>query len=345
MAPNLATIARYAGVSEATVSRVLNGKPGVGESTRTAVLTALDVLGYQRKGPLQAERYRLIGIVLPELRNPIFPAFGEVVAAMLAQRGLASVLCTTGQAGMTETDCIEMLLERRVSGLVFVCGEHSRLIVDSARYLRLIDRGMPLVAVNGTPEGLAIPCVSTDEAAGVELAVRHLVSLGHERIGLITGENDNVNSIRKVTAFQTSVRNHLAAGAQALIERSLYSIEGGSAATSRLLGHGATAVVCGSDMMAIGAMRAARRAGLHVPKDFSVIGYDDSIFMPAVDPPLTTIRQPVDDMSRAIVSLLWLQMSPTQPQPEEIHFQPDLVVRSSTAAAPAPPGPRPVGVP
>jgi DNA-binding LacI/PurR family transcriptional regulator len=333
MATSLANVAQYAGVSEATVSRVVNGKPGVGASTRSAVLTALDVLGYQRPGQLRAERFRSVGILVPGLRNPIFPAFAEVVGTNLAQRGIVSVVCATGEVGMSEADCVEMLIDRRVSGLVFICGQHTSLNVDPAQYLRLVDRGLPLVAVNGIPHALKIPCVSTDDQAAVELAVGHLASLGHTRIGLITGENDSVNAVRKMAAFQSSMRMNFALDpSEPLIERSIYTIEGGFAAASRLLSRGVTAVVCGSDMMAVGAIRAARRAGLRVAQDFSVVGYDDSVFMPAVDPPLTTIRQPLDQMSRAIVTLLWMQMSGSVPQAEEILFQPDLVVRSSTAA-------------
>ena len=254
---------------------------------------------------------------------------------MLAQRGLASVVCVTGQGGMPEADYIDMLLERRVSGVVFVCTEHVGMNVDPTQYLRLLERGMPLVAVNGTPDILKIPCVSTDDAAAVELSVRHLASLGHERIGLITGEDENVPAARKMASFQRCMAQLGRKDVGSLIERSMYTMEGGFAATSRLLGRGVTGVVCGSDVMAVGAVRAVRQAGLTVPGDVSVVGYDDSIFMPVVDPPLTTIRQPVDDMGRAIVSVLWSQMSGSAPRAEEILFQPDLVVRGSTGAAPA----------
>src|ERR671928_1230573 len=121
MPGKLADIARQALVSEATVSRVLNGKPGVSDATRTAVLTALDVLGYERPTKLRGERARLVGLVLPELQNPIFPAFAEVVAGALAKRGFTPVLCTRTIDGVSEADYVDMLLDRHVSGLIF-CG-------------------------------------------------------------------------------------------------------------------------------------------------------------------------------------------------------------------------------
>src|SRR6266850_6290943 len=113
MSRRLADVARKVGVSEATVSRVLNGKAGVSDSTREAVLTALDVLGYERPTQLRGERARLVGLVLPELQNPIFPAFAEVVADALSRRGVTPVLCTRTAAGVTEPSYVEMLIEQQ----------------------------------------------------------------------------------------------------------------------------------------------------------------------------------------------------------------------------------------
>ncbi len=115
-------MAKYAGVSEATVSRVLNGKPGVAQVTRESVLTALDVFGFVRPQPLRREGGRLIGLVLPDLQNPIFPAFAEVVGVALIQRGLVPVLCTRTSDSVSEANYIEMLLAQRVGGIIFFVG-------------------------------------------------------------------------------------------------------------------------------------------------------------------------------------------------------------------------------
>src|ERR1700738_4733298 len=115
MTRRLADVAKKAGVSEATVSRVLNRKPGIAESTRATVLTALDVMGYERPTQLRGDRARLVGLVLPELQNPIFPALAEVVGGALAQRGFTPVLCTMTNGGLAEADYVEMLLEQQVS--------------------------------------------------------------------------------------------------------------------------------------------------------------------------------------------------------------------------------------
>src|SRR5690242_20929337 len=115
----LADVAKKVGVSEATVSRVLNGKTGVSDSTREAVLTALDVLGYERPTQLRGERARLVGLVLPELQNPIFPAFADAVGGALAQQGFTPVLCTRTAGGITEAQYVDLLLEQHVSGVLF----------------------------------------------------------------------------------------------------------------------------------------------------------------------------------------------------------------------------------
>ena len=122
MSRRLADVARKVGVSEATVSRVLNDKPGVSEQTRAAVLSALDVLGYERPTKLRGERARLVGLVLPELQNPIFPAFAEVVGGALAQQGYTPVLCTQTAGGITEAEYVDLLLAQQVSGIVFAGG-------------------------------------------------------------------------------------------------------------------------------------------------------------------------------------------------------------------------------
>src|SRR4030088_2793861 len=126
MARRLTDVARYAGVSEATVSRVLKQKPGVAKATQELVLTALDVLGYERPTQLRGERARLVGLVLPELQNPIFPALADVVGGALAQQGFPPLLCTRTAGGVSEAEYIDLLLQHRVSGVVFAGGLYAQ---------------------------------------------------------------------------------------------------------------------------------------------------------------------------------------------------------------------------
>src|SRR5258708_16703414 len=201
MVRRLADVAQKARVSEATVSRVLNGKPGISEATRAAVLTALDVLGYERPTKLRGERARLVGLVLPELGNPIFPAFAEVVAGALAKRGFTPVLCTRTAEGVSEADYVDILLDQHVSGVIFAGGNYAQADADHEHYHRLQERRLPAVLVNAAIDGIGFPTVSADDAVAVRQAYGHLRSLGHERIGLVLGPEDHMPSARTQEAF------------------------------------------------------------------------------------------------------------------------------------------------
>src|SRR3954471_4610983 len=210
MTRRLTQVAAYAKVSEATVSRVLNGKPGVAEATRQAVLTALDVLGYERPTQLRGQRARLAGLVLPELQNPIFPAFAEVIGGALAQRGFTPVLCTRTTGGLSEADYVGMLLDQHVSGFVFAGGHCGEANAPHEHYRLLRSRGIPAVLLHAAVDDLAFPVVSTDDMTATGQAYDHLASLGHRRIGLVVGPADHVPSRRKLAGFIERVR--LAAG-------------------------------------------------------------------------------------------------------------------------------------
>ncbi|WP_113704667.1 LacI family DNA-binding transcriptional regulator [Nonomuraea lactucae] len=327
MTRRLAEVAKKVGVSEATVSRVLNGKPGVSEATREAVLTALDVLGYERPTQLRGDRARLVGLVLPELQNPIFPAFAEVVGGALAQQGFTSVLCTRTVGGVSEADYVDLLLQQQVSGVVFAGGLYAQADASHGHYELLHERGLPTVLVNAAVGRLDFPQVSCDDAVAAEIALAHLRALGHEHVGMVLGPKDHIPSRRKLETFLTC------GGDPALVEQTMFSLEGGHAAAARLVRRGVTGVICASDLLALGTIRAARRAGLAVPSDVSVIGFDDSALMNCTEPPLTTVRQPIDAMGRAAVDLLVAQIGRAVVPADELLFEPELVVRASTARA------------
>ncbi|WP_448061109.1 LacI family DNA-binding transcriptional regulator [Cellulomonas hominis] len=335
MRTRLTDLAEQAGVSTATVSRVLNGKTGVSSETRQAVLTALDVLGYERPEKLRTRSAGLVGLVVPELTNPVFPAFAQVIESLLSQRGYTPLLCTQSPGGTTEDQYVEMLLEHEVDGIVFVSGLHADTTAGRERYQRLRSRGLPIVLVNGYAEGLDALCVSSDDIASMELTVRHLVSLGHRRIGLAIGPDRFVPAQRKVVGFAESLQRHLGqTDAPDHVRTTLFTVEGGQAAAGELIDAGHTAIVCGSDLMALGAIRAARQRGLRVPEDLSVVGFDDSPLIAFTDPPLTTVRQPVLAMGDATVSALVNEIAGTRAPRTELLFRPELIVRDSTGAAP-----------
>jgi alanine racemase len=333
----MSDIARQAQVSEATVSRVINDRPGVSHETRQAVLTALDVLGYERPERLRKRSAGLVGLIVPELDNPIFPAFAQVIESTLAQHGYTPVLCTQSPGGVTEDEYVEMMLDRQVSGIIFVSSLSADTAADQSRYRRLIERPLPIVLVNGYAETIEAPFVSCDDRLAGDLAVSHLVALGHRRIGMISGPNRFINTQRKLAGYRAALARELGASevSDDFVALTLFGVEGGEVAADRLLEQGVTGIVCASDLMALGAIRAARRRGLSVPRDVSVIGFDDSPLIAFTDPPLTTLRQPVPSMAVAAVRCLVDEIDGHGATHSEYLFRPELVVRESTAIAPA----------
>ncbi|MFC9329560.1 LacI family DNA-binding transcriptional regulator [Kitasatospora sp. NPDC057015] len=329
-------VARFAGVSTATVSRVLHNRPGVADATRQSVLTALDVMGLERPSALRTERAPLVGLVVPDLQNPVFPAFCEVLAGALSKRGLMPVLCTRTADGVSEANYVEMLLRQNVAGIVFVGASYADAGPEQGRVLH--EREMPMVLINAADGHEGAARIAVDDASAVEQALAHLTALGHERIGLLLGPAAHVPSVRKLQAFS----RYLDARGQGsrvheLVAHTMFSLDGGAAMVPRLVAAGATAVVCASDALALGAIRRLRKDGLSVPEDVSVVGFDDSPYMIATDPPLTTIRQPVHLMAAAAAKVLVEQIEGHRVAPEEVLFEPELIVRSSTRTAPAAP--------
>lgn len=336
----LSDIAAQAGVSEATASRVINGKANVRPELRQAVLEAMDTLGYERPTTLRHKVSGSVGLVVPELENPIFPAFAQAIGSRLAQAGYTPLLCTQAPGGVTEDEYVEMLVDRGVAGIVFVSGLHADTSMSLDRYQRLLELGIPLVFLNGYADAVRAPFVSTDDIASMRVVLSHLVELGHRRIGLMVGPERFVPSQRKVEGFKAAVTDLLGITedeAAALVITTLWTLEGGHSAALRLLEQGATAIVGASDLMALGAIRAVRSRGRRVPEDVSVVGFDDSPLIGFTDPPLTTVRAPVDAMSHTAVQSLLEAIDGREIPSSEYLFGSELIVRGSTAAAPTEP--------
>lgn len=329
MTTKLSDVAAFAGVSVATVRRVLNDKPGTAQATRDAVLTALDVFGYERPSAFRAERAGLVGLVVPDLQNPIFPAFAEALSTALVKLGLMPVLCTRTADGVSEANYIKLLLNLRVAGIVFIGASYADAGPQYGRELR--EQRVPMVLINPADENGAVPRVCVDDAVAVDQALGHLTSLGHERIGLILGPVGHVPSARKLGAFVAyGERARDPQGWRNLVAHTAFSMEGGGVAAVRLLAEGVTGLVCASDALALGAIRAAAKQGLAVPGDVSVVGFDDSLYMNATQPALTTVRQPVRSMAAAAIESLNAQISGRSVPGDELSFEPELIVRGST---------------
>lgn len=324
----LVDLAKQAGVSTATVSRVLNDKGSVAVETRHAVLAALDLLGYERPERLRERGGGLIGLILPELTNPIFPSFAQHLQTMMSMQNYTPLFGTQVAGATTEDAYVEAMLRHRVSGLIFVSGLHADLTADLERYERITARGIPFVTINGANPQLDAPDFSADDYSAVTQAMRYLIAQGHSRIGLATGPLRFVPAKVKADAYHDALQKFLP-NIPPMHAVTLFTVEGGQSAAQDLIKRGCTAIICGSDVMALGAIRFCHHAGIRVPQDVSIIGYDDSPLIAFSDPPLTTLRQPVKAISEAAINALITNIQGTNTINNSMRFASELIVRSS----------------
>jgi DNA-binding LacI/PurR family transcriptional regulator len=329
----LRDVAQQAGVSLATASRVANGLDSVRPQTRDRVERAMRDLLYVPPG--RRSETGAIGLLVPELANPIFPALAQAMETRATECGLASILCNTTGAAFREVDYVHMLLDREVEGMIFISCEMTNLSGEHDHYGRLVEEGARLVFVNGALSALAVPCVGVDERAAGELATQHLLDLGHERIGFAAGPAHYLPTRQKGAGRVDALRS---AGVEpdGLVAHGDFGVAGGRAALRTLLAHPTppTAVICSSDLMAIGVLQEAAAHGLDVPRDLSVVGFDGIDATTWTVPALTTIEQPIGDIAdTAVTALRTLIDDPEKPLPN-FFFRPSLREGGSTA----PPG-------
>jgi DNA-binding LacI/PurR family transcriptional regulator len=329
---SLREVARYAGVSLATASRVASGSLAVRPQTRERVEEAMRELLYVPPG--RKATSGAIGLLVPELANPIFPALAQAMEARATEAGLATILCNTRAAAFREVDYVHMLIERRVDGMIFIACEMTHLAGEHDHYARLVDEGARLVFVNGALDGIDVPCVGVDERHAGYAATQHLIALGHRRIGFVAGPADYLPTREKAAGRAEALRD-AGLSPDGLIAHGGFSLEGGRQALRKLMtrnGEAPTAVICSSDVIAIGAIQEASSLGLHVPSDLSVVGFDGIEAGTWIDPPLTTVEQPIEQIASTAVDLLQTVITGPRQSLPRVLLQPKLRIGRSTAA-------------
>jgi DNA-binding LacI/PurR family transcriptional regulator len=321
-------VARSAGVSIATVSRVANGNARVRPRTAARVRAAMERLGYRPHAlarGLAARRSHTIGLLITDITAPYFP---DIVRGAQESAEAAGYVVLLGDASVhtaSEDLLVKRLLERRIDGLIVAS---SRTTDEYARQLRSED--VPVVCING-PLGQFPHAVQIDQRTGARLAIEHLAGLGHERIAHITGPTGVPTRAERLAAFRAVMRERGLTYDPALIATGVSTIEDARSATVELLGMAEppTAVFAYNDRLAVGVYQAIRAARLSVGRDVSVVGFDDVSLTEWLDPPLTSVRQPRREMGRIAVEVL-LKAVEGKPAPELVVVQPSLVVRAST---------------
>ncbi len=329
-------VAAEAGVSVASVSYVLNGRHNqVGAKTLEKILLVTRRLNYQPNLLMRAVRTRrsqVIGVLIPSFRTTFFPTVADAIESELAAHGYHAVICQTH----SQTECMErnlvMLRQRRVDGLIVTPK------FDQANlFAELVERGSKVVLIDHSFPEIPIASVRSDDEAGAGMAVRHLLELGHRRIGVLRHQAGQFPEMlpERYRGYVKALAEAGIAIDQNLVEtvETGFTAEDGENAFKRLYARcpDLTALFVPSDLAALGVMRAARELGLRIPEDLSLAGYHNQEAGSHTTPTLTTVDQkPAEIGHRAVVSLLGMIEGRNPPEPRQILIQPELIVRGST---------------
>jgi LacI family transcriptional regulator len=328
-------VAREAGVSTATVSHVINSTRFVSDEVRARVLAAVERCSYYPNAharSLASGRSHVIGLVVSDISNPFFPELVKSIEAAAFERGYDVMLSNTNYDPERTSHYIRRFIERKLAGVVVMTSElDAELIVELAR------REVSVVFLDLGEPGVHMSNLRVNYEAGIEEAISHLVSLGHTEISFIGGPAHLRSAVRRREAFVASMRRHLP-DARADVFRGDFKLEGGRRAACEMLDsqERPTAVVAANDMMALGAMVEFRAAGLQIPRDVSIVGFDDIAFATLCEPPLTTVCLPRMELGRRAVEALMTAIDRPDQEGVEINIPTYLITRGSTAAARAP---------
>ena len=328
-------VARLADVHPGTVSRALNPQTRALVNTVTAerVLAAADELGYRPNSMargLKTSRSLTIGVLIPDLTNPLFPPIVRGIDDRLTLDGYTPLLVNTGSDPDRERASIEAMLARQVDGFIAATAQ-----LDVEPLSIAIGRGLPVVLVNRTFEDGSMSACTVDDRMGSELAVRHMLELGHERVGYVAGPQNVSTGHRRYIGFRQAMENAgMPVPAQRVSYSGAFTEEAGARACAEVLDAdpSVTAIITANDRLAIGCYDTLFERGLGCPDDVSIIGFNDMMFIDRLRPPLSSVRVPQREIGYAAADLLLEQLSGHAPPAREVMLAPTLVVRGSTAA-------------
>lgn len=329
-------IAKKAGVSRSTVSRVINGQPDVRSSVRKRVLDVIQSTGYHPNAAAQtlaSQRSWMIGLVLPRsvssfFSDPYFPRLTQGIAQACNQHNYTLGLFLVSSKEDEEKFLLRLSSKGFLDGVVVQSGQQGDILIE-----RLVQSSLPVVIAGRPFESTGISYIDVDNCRGAYRAVKHLIDLGYQRIATIAGSANSTVSIDRMTGYVQALEDHGLKIDPALLIGGDFTESGGYAAMRQLMNHHPDAVFAASDSMAIGAMRAAGEAGLRVPHDIAFIGYDDLPMASLTYPSLSTIRQPVFDFGiRAVELIIDLIQNGTHPE-KQIVLDTELIIRDSCGSS------------
>jgi LacI family transcriptional regulator len=337
MSLTLEEVGKLAGVSRSTVSRVINNHPSVREQVRERVWQVINDTGYQPYAAarsLATRRTRIIGVIIPEAVITLFtdPFFAHLLCGI-------TQTCNAQRYNLMLSLFNDPAKSEEMYRRTFLGGHLDGVVVASTRegdplITRFLDDDVPFVMVGRYPEK-CVHYVDTDNVAAARMAVEHLIRLGHRRVATITGPLSMTSSQDRLEGYRQALEAHRLPADETLIAEGDFSEMSGALAARRLLSRSVTAIFAANDIMAVGALKVLRETGLRVPEDVALIGFDDVPIATAIEPPLTTVRQPIEELGSTAASLLLnlLENPPdTQAPAHRIILPAKLVVRESCGA-------------
>jgi len=336
MPVSMKDVAQAAGVSLGTVSNVLNRPEIVAEATRTRVQKVIRELGFVVNASaqtLRAGRTKVLGLVVPDIGNPFFTEVAKGVDDAAFAEGYSVILCNTDEDSVKEDRYLDLLVSQRVAGILITPARESH-----AAMARLTDRDVAITLLDRSAVGIDACSVAVDDAAGGAMAFDHLYSLGHRDIVVLLGPSDipQVAERKRGIVAAAAVRQGEQVAALRFITASHMSTAAGESSMLDFLDEAPrtfTGLICANDLLALGAMRSLRAKAISVPKDVSVVGYDDIDFAASAQIPLTSIRQPKYQLGYAATELLIAECEDRAAHAHQrVMFQPQLIARDSSRA-------------
>jgi LacI family transcriptional regulator len=335
MSTTLEEIARHAGVSRSTVSRVMNDHPNVDQETRARVRSVAESHNYQPNvaaRSLAAGRTHILGLVIPMgvsalFTDPYFPLLIQGIASA-CNANEHSVMLWLAEPEYERRMIRQVLQGGLIDGVILASA-----LLDDPMLEALRKRGLPFILVGRLPTDNEVSYVDVDNVNSAREIVAYLLRLGHRRVATISGPSNMIAGADRLQGYLLALRNRGVTPDPALMVEADFTEEGGYTAMQRLVPHLPEAVFVASDAMAVGALRALREVGLRVPEDIAIAGFDDIPFAARTDPPLTTVRQPIQRMGALAAETLIDMISHPQPQPRRIILPTELAIRESSGLA------------
>jgi LacI family transcriptional regulator len=327
-------VARRAKVSTATVSRTINNPSLVDPKTAKRVWKVIEEMDYypnSQARSLVSGRSRILGLIVSDITNPFFPELIKGFEDVAIHHGYEILISSTNYDSARMAICVRRMLERKVEGVAIMTSEMDKHLVD-----QFVHRKVPMVFLDVGPPGERTNNIVVDYAMGINEAVTHLLALGHRRIGFIGGPAGLKSARIRRTAFLRSLGHHGIDRDARLVDAGDHTVDGGLAAMTRMLDSKCcpTAVLASNDLTAIGMMRAVRRAGSIVPRDVSIVGFDDIRLAEFTEPPLTTVRLSRRELAERAFDALLSNLD-GQPKHPDSKVETHLVVRETTCPAPS----------